>query len=392
MVTREINLSKILGKNSSVLMLGPRGVGKTRLARTYVREHPSAISIDLLRSDNFNRYLKDPSLLRKEIDAQFRNQERLLVFIDEIQKIPLLLDEIHAAIEDYKGKIQFVLTGSSARKLKRGGANLLAGRAIGVKLHPLTSREIEIDLLKVLRFGSLPGILIDNESPELTLKTYVETYLREEIMQEALVRRVDAFARFLDLAGQFHGEPTDASALAKSAGVSSNTIAEYFQILEDTLLGFRLPGFSASVKKQLRVTPRFYLFDNGVANAIRGEVAVEFTPRTSRWGKLFEAWIIQEAFRLNDYANLNLKFFYWRTNTDQEVDLVVSRGLSQPLAAIEIKSQEAPEAKDYRGLEKFASEFPDTPLYCFCTTPRAYQDGRIKILPWQEGLGLLQRL
>lgn len=198
----------------------------------------------------------------------------LMVFVDEIQKVPALLDEIHSLYQTYRKTVRFLLSGSSARKLKRVGANLLAGRALTLRLHPLIEDEFSQTTAQNSRLGSLPGIVIDNEAPEQALRSYVSTYLKEEIQQEALVRKVEAFARFLEVAGQYHGEIINASNISKYAGVSSQTIADYLSILEDTLIAFRLPGWHASATKQLRVTPKLYLFDNGVATALRSEIFV----------------------------------------------------------------------------------------------------------------------
>jgi predicted AAA+ superfamily ATPase len=227
----------------------------------------------------------------------------------------------------------------------------------------------------------------------MSLRSYVSTYLKEEIQQEAHVRRIDAFARFLEIAAQFHGEQINASTIARSAGVSSQTVGEYFTILEDTLLGWRLPGWSASTHKQLRTTPKFYFFDNGVANALRGELGIQLTERSGRYGKLFEAWVIQEMIRHNSYYNLDLKFAYWRTNSNLEVDVILSRGAGQPIAAIEIKSTTSPESKELIGLDRFHQDYPLTKRLCFCRTPRAFvhQSG-VTCMPWQDGIKSLATL
>jgi len=397
MVQRILNIPKILGSRASALLFGARGVGKTALSRSFIEQLREAgqpvMTYDLLHSETYERYLKEPHLLRLEVAGKIKPDGMLLVFIDEVQKVPPLLDEVHSLIETYKGNVRFLLSGSSARKLKRGGANLLAGRALTLHLHPLTSEEADMDLSRCLRLGSLPGIVFDNDAPELSLKSYVSTYLKEEIQQEAHVRRIDAFARFLEVAAQYHGEPINASTIAKSAGVSSQTISEYFGILEDTLLGWRLPGWSASTHKQLRTTPKFYFFDNGVANALRGELGITLTERSGRYGKLFEAWVIQEMIRYNDYHNLDLKFSYWRTNSDLEVDVIASRGAGAPIAAIEIKSATSPETKELVGLDRFQQDYPKAKRLCFCRTPKAFvHHSGVTCMPWQDGLKSLAEL
>jgi predicted AAA+ superfamily ATPase len=393
MLKRELNISKLRGSKSSAFLFGARGVGKTHLAAAWIaalKKSGAAVQeINLLHTDTFERYLKHPALFREELELHLKRGAALTVFVDEIQKLPALLDEVHALLETHKSKVRFLLTGSSARKLKRDRANLLAGRALTLRLHPLTCREVELPLKTLLRLGSLPGMVVDNESPEMSLRSYVSTYLREEIQQEAQVRRLDAFARFLEIAAQYHGKIVNASEIAKAAGVSSNTIATYFDILQDTLLGWMIPGWNASVKKQLRTTPKFYLFDNGVANALRGELGIEMRESSSRFGDLFEAMVIQEMRRLNDYLAMDLKFSYWRTNAGLEVDIIISRGMGRPLAAIEIKSASAPDSTDVSALRSFHDEYPGVPRFCYCRTPRAFKRDGIHFMPWQEGLALL---
>ena len=393
MVERILNISKKLGKKSSAFLFGARGTGKTSLYQRYLQNTESPVLVlDLLTPAIYTSYLTDQSLFRLQVERALKKSGSLLVVIDEVQRLPFLLNVVHQLIEDHKPNLRFLLTGSSARKLKRGGTNLLGGRALNLKLHPLTYAESPSDLDEMLRLGTLPGILIDNENPESSLRSYVATYLREEIQQEALVRRVDSFGRFLELAGQYHGEPVNFSAIGKSCGVSPNTVITYYEILNDTLLTCRLPGWSASVKKQLRTTPKIYLFDNGVANAIRGELNIELRKGTSRYGKLFEAWIIQNAFWLNDYHELDLKFSYWKTNNDQEVDLIVSRGLSDPIAALEIKSSNRPDEADLKTLKLFADDYPTAKLYCVCQAELPYELNGIEILPWKHALVMLQKI
>ncbi len=393
MIRRALKLLQVLGERSSVLLFGARGVGKTRLCQTILATRHPQLIFDLLDGATYTRLLIEPTQFAAEIERALTQSPRLLVFVDEVQRLPDLLNEVHRLLEGYKPRLQFLLTGSSARKLRRGGANLLAGRALTLHLHPLSSLEFEPDLSTVLLRGSLPGILFDQEHPDRALKSYVATYLREEIQQEALVRRVESFARFLDVAGQYHGEILNAASIAKTVRMSPATIAEYLQILEDTLVAWRLPGWSASPRKQMRTAPKLYLFDNGVASALRGELLIELKESTARYGKLFECWIVQEVHRWNDYLELDLRFSYWRTSGDQEVDLVVSRGLGPPLAAIEIKSKVQPDVGDCRGLMAFANDYPDVPRYIMCRAVHEYElEGSVLAIPWQGGVKLLQEL
>ncbi|GMU53972.1 MAG: hypothetical protein AMXMBFR33_31180 [Candidatus Xenobia bacterium] len=387
MISRELSLGHRLDQGFSVLLLGPRGVGKTMLARQVLSHRADRLEIDLLAPESYERYLRDPSLFEQDV----LGRQAKVVFVDEIQKLPGLLDVIHRLYE--RERVQFLLTGSSARKLRRGGANLLAGRLLGMRLHPLTCREVALPESQILQFGSLPGVVLENPAPDATLRAYVHLYLKEEILEEALVRKTVAFSRFLELAGQYHGEPVNATRIGRLVGVSAHTVQEYFQILEDTLMVFRLPGWSASVTRQLRTAPRYFLFDNGVAHALKGELRVESSPRTSRFGKLFESRVLQEAFWLNDYRELDLKFSYWQSNTGLEIDLIASRGAGPPLAALEIKSDTAPGPSHWKGLTAFRSEYPEAACFCLCRTPHPYRasDG-VEVLPWTEGLEILASL
>lgn len=386
MVKRNLQLETILSRTQSCLLFGARGVGKTHLIRSCEAHWQPLLWFDLLDYELYRTLISDPSLFVRQVEGALIEGEVLTVIVDEVQKLPFLLDYAHQLIEKFKGQVRFILTGSSARKLKHGGGNLLAGRAYSLRLHPFTHLEIDFNPEHHLGFGTIPAVLDPAVKPELTLKAYVQTYLREEILQEALVRKVEGFSRFLDIAAQYHGKIPNMSRIARAAGISEKTVAAYFQILEDTLMCWRLPGWSESPTKQLRISPKLYLFDNGVANALKGELAL--TPRkgTSRYGDLFEAWVVQEAFRAIDYNNLELKLSYWQTNTDQEVDLIVSRGLGEPLLAVEIKSDTAPRFIDLKGLKSFAADYPTTKLQCWCQTRTRYLDNGVEFIPWREGL------
>ena len=233
----------------------------------------------------FTRYLRNPGLFRKELEKEINSDRVLTVFIDEVQKLPSLLDEVHYLIEKYKHHIRFILTGSSARKLKRGGANLLAGRAWTLRLHPLSHKEIDLDLSKALRIGTLPAIYLEDEFPERTLRAYVETYLKEEIFQEAFVRKIEGFIRFLDIAGQMNGQSLNFTNIARECNISTKTAQQYFSILEDTLIAFRINAWSFSIRKQVRQAPKYYFFDCGVLNTIRGEIKIELRENSYRYGK-----------------------------------------------------------------------------------------------------------
>jgi predicted AAA+ superfamily ATPase len=388
MVARALNLSTSLGKKTSAFLFGARGVGKTRLCGEYLTQLEESgqpvLRYDLLQNDTYQRLLKRPELFRSEVETHLQRAKTAVVFVDEVQKVPSILDEVHSLYERFPGRLRFLLSGSSARKLRRVGANLLAGRAVTLRLHPLLHSEFAQSTSDNCHLGSLPGIIIDNERPHDSLRSYVATYLKEEIQQEALVRKVEAFAKFLEVAGQYHAEIINASTIAAYAGVSSQTVAEYIDILEDTLIAWRLPGWHTSRTKQLRTSPKLILFDNGVATALRGELGIESVESSSRYGKMFEARVIQECFRINDYETRDLKFSYWRTNNDIEVDLVVSRGAGRPIAAIEIKSSTTPEEKHVSALKRFAQDYPNVPQFCVCQAPRRYKLGAAQVIPFSE--------
>jgi len=390
MITRLLDLSRLLGKGAqSALLFGPRGAGKTRLSSVFLRTQSPQLSFDLLDNANYTRFLTQPDLFKHEVEAGLKQRGILTVFVDEVQRLPQLLNDVHSLIESHKGKVRFLLTGSSARKLKRGGANLLAGRAWTLHLHPLTHREGVHDLRRALSVGTLPAIYLDDPSPERSLKAYVDTYLKEEIQQEALTRKVEGYVRFLDVAAQMNGAPLNFSSIARDCGVSMPTAQEFFSILVDTMIAFRVDGWSWSVRKQLRQSPKLYFFDCGVLNAVRGELATELKSGSFRYGMLFETFIVQEICRLNDYQETGFKIYYWQSNSGLEVDVILSRGPSDRPMAVEIKSGTAPAPKDLRGLHAFKSENKHARLFCLCQTPRPYDLNGVKILPWAEGLATL---
>ena len=372
---------------NSFFLFGPRGVGKSALIKLWLQGNTHSLLIDLLHEKQFLSYLQTPSRLREEVIAAMERSKRYLtVVVDEIQRLPRLLNEVHSLLETYPERIRFILTGSSARKLKREGANLLAGRAFVEHLYPFTNREISLPLTSLLQTGTLPKVINHPKTSLKFLRTYVETYLKEEIKQEALVRNLDVFVRFLDLAAQLNAEPTNYSKLAKSIGSTHVTVENYFSILEDTLIVTRINGWSHSVKKQLLQSPRYYFFDCGVLNALRGELQVMLKPTSYRYGKLFETWILNEIVHINRYKDFDLKLNYWRTETGREVDIILSRGYGKPIAAIEIKSSQNPLEEDLKGLLSFEEDYPGTPLYCFCDADRPQKKGKILCVPWQEGI------
>jgi predicted AAA+ superfamily ATPase len=386
MLNRSLKPLILLNKMASVLLLGPRGTGKTALIKATFDGIANQIRVDLLQGLEYQRYLTSPHKLGIELRARLQaTAGELFVSIDEIQRIPALLNEVHSVIEEFKGRVAFLLTGSSARKLKRSGANLLAGRAISCALHPLHASELEIDLAKALRIGTLPGVYLGADDLAIpTLESYVSTYLREEIQQESLVREIDRFSRFLEYAGQNNGEPINFAKLGKQAGIAGKTAQEYFSILTDTLIAFQLPGWSESVKKQLLQAPKFYFFDTGVLNAINGYLRVDLRESSFLYGRLFETFILSQLVATNDYLSLGYRFFYWRDKNGHEVDLIIARNVSTPLAAVEIKSGVTPRAADCSGFKTFSEDYPDLPRICVCDAPHPYTEEGISFVPWRE--------
>jgi uncharacterized protein len=392
MISRFLDLASLLAHGHSAFLLGPRGTGKTMLSQAFLkrkaREGSTVIHIDLLSLKEQARYVQDPGLFRSDINHALQtSSSQIVVLIDEVQKVPSLLDEVHYFLESERTRCQFLLTGSSARKLKRGGANLLAGRALSLALHPLCLLDLPLVLDRVLQFGSLPRYYLEQHEAPLLLDAYVETYLKEEIQAERLVRKLEPFHRFLQLAAQMNGRLLNHTTIAKELRLSDQAVRDYYSILSDTLLGFSLPAWSRSVRKQLTAAPRFYFFDTGVLNAMKGEHILKPNPSTRRYGELFESFIIAEFFRQNSYLSARRSFFHWRVSSGvDEVDLVIDMGLHIPPIAIEIKSAESVDSSDLRSLTSFKREFPDAELYCVCRTSHAYTEGDVEILPWETGV------
>lgn len=353
MITRLISLSKA----RSFFLFGPRMTGKSTWLKSQLG---GSLKIDLLEESNYQRYLSDPEALRLELESYQKKRPEGWVVIDEVQRIPSLLNEVHRAIES--SRLKFALSGSSARKLKRGGANLLAGRAIEKKLFSLTSVELgeKFTLSDALFWGTLPSVwLADPEQKKQILRSYISVYLREEIQAEGLVRNVQSFSRFLQLAGENFAKELNYSSIAKDTAVQSKTIKEYFSILEDTLIGFLLPPWKKSVRKQLAGSPKFYFFDNGVTNSLRENLTDR--PTGEIYAALFEQWVIQEVRAILSYLNFEGSLYYWRARGGNEVDLIIARG-TKPILAVEIKSTQRPNESHFGGLKSFSEEYPTVPL------------------------------
>ena len=372
-----------LPKNKSFFLFGPRQTGKSSLIRTLWTEN--IWTIDLLKNDHFLKYSKTPEIFRKEAQEKIVREKIKTIVVDEIQKVPALLDEVHHLIESLS--CQFILTGSSARKLKRSGANLLGGRAVQRQLFPFVYEEIkdQFDLKKNLKFGSLPGVYGHTEEEMIDiLKTYTETYLKEEILAEGIARNIGGFSRFLDVAAAQCGELVNFTNIGREAQVSAKSIQSYYQILEDTLIGFSLHPWEKSARKRLTTHPKFYFFDIGVTNSINHRLTADIDSVLK--GRLFEQWIILETHRIISYRQSEARLFYWRTNNNAEVDLIIEKH-GKIHGAFEIKSSHNVSGRDLTGLRSFQSdskEHKTVPLYVIADIEDGYSLGDVRIMPWKN--------
>jgi predicted AAA+ superfamily ATPase len=372
-----------LPKKHSLFLFGPRQTGKSTMLRSSFST-TTTFYLDLLQSSEYLRLSANPALFREEVMAI--GPEITHVIIDEVQRIPQLLDDVHSILESKRPRI-FVLSGSSARKLKRSHANLLAGRAWTFHLYPLTSLELgeRFLLSRALQYGTLPNIYLDNDdaSAQRTLRSYVDTYLQEEIQIEANVRNVGSFYKFLTLAADASGSIVNYSSLAHDTGVPVNTMREFFRILEDTLIGSFLPAFTRSDTKRLIKHPKFLFFDTGVRNALLGRTNVALSEGTAEFGRSFEHFVILELIRINAYKEKSFRFSYYRTNNGSEVDLVAESPTGETWG-VEIKASSDPNLKTAAGLHSFKDVVPHANLICACLAPRKHSSGGITILPWQD--------
>lgn len=389
MLTRNyLKLKQFISLGHSVLVLGPRGCGKTHYLSRVIYALSNSISIDLLKASEYERYLRNSQLLEKEIQARLEINGTLSVFIDEIQRLPNLLNEVHRLIELYKPNIQFILTGSSARKLKDENANLLAGRALRIDFFPLDINEVELDkdLSQVLQFGCLPQVFTESNIDLRTafLKTYVGTYLQEEIQQEARLKDMESFARFLELSALENASNVNFLKMAKALGISDLTAKSYYQLLVDTLIAYEIPAWHYSIRKQIHKSSKYYLFDNGVINALTGEINSELRSANYRYGKLFENFVVTQLIQALSKEDSPLKLYHYREYSGREVDLIAQKNAHSPPIAIEIKSQTSPTASDVKSLIAFMKEYKNSKGMVICQTPRLYVDKGIVFAPVKE--------
>lgn len=373
-----------LPQKQNFFVFGARGCGKSTLLEAYFSSE-TTLFLSLLDPLTEDRFSRNPGELKSMIEALAPKITH--VVIDEIQKQPRLLDVVHELIE--KSALNFLLTGSSARKLKYGGANLLAGRAFVYHLYPFSYLEVKalFDLKQALQFGMLPRLFSFETDEEriLFLQAYALTYLKEEVWAEQLTKKLDAFRKFLEVAAQCNGKIINYSNIARDVGVDDKTIKEYFSILEDTLIGYMLEPFQHSFRKRLSQKPKFYYFDVGITRALARQLTLPLLPGTSAYGDAFEHFIILECMKLSNYFYSEYRFSYLRTKDDAEIDLIVERpGCS--LLCIEIKCAINVTSESLKSFLTLTKEIPDCEAICFSNDSYAKKIEHVTVLPWKEGV------
>lgn len=366
--------------SKSFFLFGPRGTGKT----TWVKStFPSALYLDLLEAEVFNDLLANPQRLENYIPKDFTD----FVIIDEVQRVPNLLNEIHRLMEKFR--LKFILTGSSARKLRKKGENLLAGRSLTNFLHPLTSLELgnDFNLARSLSYGQLPSVSFEPD-PKKYLESYVKTYLEEEIFQEGLTRNLSAFARFLETASFSVGAVLNTSEVAREAGIERKVVENYFAILEDLLIGYRLPVFNKRAKRRLVAHAKFYFFDVGVYRTVRPMGPLDMPEMVE--GTAFESLFFQDLLAINDSLNLGYNLFYYRTATGIEVDFVAYG--EKGVRAFEVKRTGRISSRTLRGLKYFSKEYPQAKTFLIYGGKRKMREGNIEIIPLEDALKNLPKL
>ena len=356
----------------TTFLFGARQTGKTTLL---LQLFPNARFYDLLESNTFERLQRNPSLLRQDLEMC---ENGTLVIIDEVQSLPILLNEVQWLI--VRKGLRFILSGSSARKLKRGSTNMLGGRAMQTNLYPLVSAEIpDFDLIKAVNQGMIPRhYLAKADKYWAMVQAYVAVYLREEIKAEALVRNLSTFTRFLEAAALTDGEMVNYSNIAQDCGIDSKTVAAYFSILEETLIGYMVPAYSKVVKRKVRQAPRFYYFDVSIPNYLLGRRALQ--PGSTDFGHAFEHLVIQEIIAYLGYHGKLDKLSYWHTYNDYEVDAV----LGDAEVGIEIKSTEEVQSRHLHGLKAFKEEHPDVRMMVVSLDPNPRLFKEVEVWPVKQ--------
>jgi uncharacterized protein len=356
-------------ENESLFLWGARQTGKSTLLK---KLYPDALWFDLLLADVYQRLVNNPTLIRETVLA---NPEKSIVIIDEIQRIPEILNEIHWLITNTK--TQFIMSGSSARKILRSEANLLGGRALRYELFPLISQEIpDFDLIKALNNGLLPRHYLAT-NPKKMISAYVGNYLRDEIIGEAKIRNATVFSQFLEAAAFSNGEMVNYTNIAAECGVSAPTIKEYFQILQDTLIGRFVPAYQKKPKRRVITAPKFYFFDVGIVNFLLKRGKIEMG--TEVFGNAFEHFIYKEIYAHSSYSGLDYEISYWRTASQIEIDFVLGKNE----VAIEVKASNTINSRHLKGLKAFMEEYKVNHALLICNENLPRKQGDIWILPWR---------
>lgn len=369
----------VLPERQSAFLWGPRKTGKSTLLKS---AFPDSLRFDLLQTDLMLDLARRPALLRERLAAAEPSRLARPVILDEVQKVPALLDEVHWLIEN-RG-LRFVLCGSSARKLRRGHVNLLGGRAWRYELRPLVSHELgDVDLLRALNRGLVPAHYLEPEY-ERSLAAYVRDYLKEEVFDEGLTRNVAAFSRFFEAIGYSHGDLTNYANIARDCGVDSKTVKEYYQILVDTLVGSFVEPYKRRQERQvIGKAAKFYLFDVGVAGAMAGRRIRE--PRGELFGRALEHFVLMEILAHKSYRELGYPVYFWRTKSGLEVDFV----LGDAEVAIEVKGTTRVDSADLRSLRAFAADNRPRKAIVVCNEPAPRVHDAIELLPWRDFLARL---
>ena len=365
-----------LPSGQSAFLWGPRKTGKSTLLK---HKFPDSIVYDFLKTDLMLEFSKRPALLREQLMAKKTEEISYPVILDEVQKGPQILDEVHWIIENMG--ISFILCGSSARKLKRGSANLLGGRAWRFELFPLVSSELkELDLLKILNRGMIPQHYLQDQYKK-SLQAYTRDYLKEEVFDEGLTRNIPAFSRFFDSMAYSHGELVNYSNIARDCGVDSRIVKEYYQILIDTLMGYMVEPFRRRQNRQVITrSPKFYLFDTGVAGTItKREIREE---KGILFGRAFEHFMLMEILAYRSYSNKEFNVTFWRTKSGMEVDFILGDGQT----AVEVKGTGRLEKKDLKSIIAFNNEYGPQKSIVVCTEKTVRKFGPIHIMPYRDFL------
>lgn len=376
-------IDHLLELKTSFFLFGARGTGKTFWLREKLSEQ--SILIDLLESDNYIKLQNRPQHLEEMIPTDYKGW----IVIDEVQKVPELLNEVHRLIE--LKSYRFILTGSSSRGLRKKGINLLGGRALNYKLYPLTITELgnEWDINIALKYGTLPSIYSKHKKQSRKyLESYIQVYLKEEVLQEGLTRNLGAFSRFMEIASFSQGSVLNMTEIARETQINRKVVEGYFNLLEDLLIAYRLPVFTKKAKRKLIIHPKFYYFDAGVYRTLRQLVPVDSDLEIG--GVALETLVLQHLIAINSYFELNYQIYYWRTKHGLEIDFILYG--EKGLIAIEVKSSTQIHSKDIKALKHFKEDYKVAKLYVFYNGKRELYLEDINIIPIDLALKKLEKI